>query len=301
MKVVMAGGTGLIGSALAKSLISDGHEVSIISRHPATVQRPYHALSWDESSLIEGLEGSDAVINLAGASLAGSNPLNMRWTPKRKQDIISSRINGSKKLLDAIRKLDNKPETFLQASAIGYYGNQGRAPADEATPSGDDFLAEVCRVWEASSADLEALGVRRLVARIGLVLSPSGGLLPLLSLPFKLFVGGRIGSGAQYFSWIDIQDVVDSITYLIEDPIYQGVYNLTAPNPETNRAFAAQLAATLRRPSWLPLPGFVFKLALGEAATLALDGRPVYPNRLLKAGYSFRFPQLEESLNHLLR
>ncbi len=301
MKLIIAGGTGLIGSALAESLLSDGHEVGIISRTPNRIQHKYFPVSWDESSLSKELAGSDAVINLAGASLAGDNPLKMRWTATRKQAIISSRQTAGKKLSDAISSLDQKPEVFLQASAIGYYGNQGFDPADETSGAGSDFLADVCREWETSSAGLEQLGLRRLVLRIGLVLSPSGGLLSLLALPFRFFVGGKIGSGSQYLSWIHIQDIVDSIKFLIADQRLQGVYNLSAPNPETNHRFSQLLGKTLNRPSWLPVPASVLKIAFGEASTLALDGRPVHPTRLQEAGYQFSYTQLDDCLQDLIK
>ena len=296
MKVLIAGGTGLIGSALAESLAASGHQVGIISRNPASVNQKYRAVSWEETSLLEELARTGAVINLAGTSLSGNNPLQMRWTPKRKKAIISSRLAVGKKLVNAISKLDQKPEVFLQASAIGFYGNQGSQPADENSEAGNDFLAQVCRKWESSTAPVEEMGVRRLVLRIGLVLSQKGGLLPLLALPFRLFVGGKIGSGNQFLSWIHIQDIVQSIQFLISDPAYQGVYNLTAPNPETNQRFSQLVGKALHRPNWLPIPGLLLKAALGEASTLALDGRPVYPNRLPKAGYQFNFPDLEDSL-----
>ena len=300
MNYLIAGGTGLIGSALAESLLEDGHEVRIISRTPNLVNPRCRAVSWDESSLLEELAIADAVVNLAGASLAGKNPLQMRWTPKRKQAIISSRLAAGEKLVDAIRQLGRKPEVFVQASAIGYYGNQGSDPADENSPPGDDFLTDVCREWESSTADLEKMGIRRLVIRIGLVLSKRGGLLPLLALPFRLLVGGKIGSGNQHISWIHIQDTVKSIQFLINDPRHQGFYNLTAPNPETNQVFSRLVGHTLGRPVWLPIPSWVLKIALGEASTLALDGRPVYPARLLSAGYPFRYPDLENCLQDLL-
>lgn len=300
MNILIAGGTGLIGSALAESLFSEGHQISIVSRDPHKVANIYHPVTWDEPSLLAELAKTDAVINLAGASLAGENPLQMRWTPKRKQAIISSRLTVGKKLLQAIGKLDRKPEVFLQASAIGFYGNQGIDPADEKTISGNDFLAHVCRDWETSTAGIEGLGLRRLVIRIGLVLSQSGGLLPTLALPFRLFVGGRIGSGSQYLSWIHIQDIVESIKFLIDDPKHQGIYNLSAPNPVTNREFSSALGKALHRPTWLPLPSAALKLMLGEAATLALDGRPVYPTRLVKSGYKFLFPDLASCLVDLV-
>jgi len=303
VKILIAGGTGLIGSALAESLLTTGHQVGIISRSPDSVDPAYLPVSWEESSLLEGLVDADVVINLAGARLAGENPLQLirlRWTPRRKQAIIASRLTVGKELVKAIKKLDRKPGVFIQASAIGYYGNQGMTTADENTSSGEDFLAEVCRGWESSTAELEELGVRRLVIRIGLVLSAKGGLLPLLALPFRLLVGGKIGSGRQIFSWIHIQDIVNSIQFLINEPKAEGIYNLTAPNPVSNTEFAQSLGKSLHRPVWFPVPAAAMKVALGEASTLALEGRPVYPDRLLKSGYQFKFPVLEESLADLL-
>lgn len=300
MKVVISGGTGLIGSALADSFRADGHEVSIISRDPSSVNREYNPISWDEYSLIEGLSGSDAVINLAGASLAGDNPLKMRWTKARKDSIIASRKEAGMKLVQAIRKLEHKPKVFIQASAIGYYGNLGHNRVDEDSEPGSDYLAEVCQKWEASTAEIEEYGVRRLVVRIGLVLSKSGGLFKLLSLPFQLFVGGRIGTGEQYLSWIHIQDVVNSIRYLIDNPQLQGNFNLSSPTPETNQVFSRMLGKKLRRPVWFPIPSPILKITLGEAATLALDGRPVFPARLTGAGYQFQYHDLDQCLIDLL-
>lgn len=300
MKYFIAGGTGLIGTALAESLLGEGHEVRILSRNPHRVAEAYQAYSWEETSLTAGVTGAEVVINLAGASLAGNHLLDMRWTPKRKREIIASRVKAGQALLQAISGLERKPEVFVQASAIGFYGNQGLEPANENSPPGGDFLAQVCREWEEASAGLEQQGIRRLVVRIGLVLSSTGGLLPTLALPFRFFVGGRIGSGSQYLSWIHLKDVVGSIKYLIEDPTLQGYYNLSAPNPATNQDFSAALGRTLRRPAWLPLPAPAMRLFLGEAATLALDGRPVYPARLLQAGYPFIFPELKVSLRDLL-
>jgi uncharacterized protein (TIGR01777 family) len=298
-KFIIAGGTGLIGSALGKSLLAQGHQVGVISRTPARIEDNFQPISWEQDSLLEGLSESDVVINLAGSSLAGNNPLQMRWTKNRKEAIITSRLAAGEKLVNAISKLDQKPEVFVQASAIGYYGNQGLDPADENTGPGGDFLTDICLDWESSTAPLEEMGIRRIVTRIGLVISHQGGLLPLLALPFHLFVGGRIGSGNQYYSWIHIQDIVGSIQFLINEPRLQGVFNLTSPNPVTNRIFAQALGKTLRRPVWFPIPAAALKIGLGEAATLALEGRPVHPSRLLQSGYQFTYPDLNNALRDL--
>jgi uncharacterized protein (TIGR01777 family) len=300
MKILIAGGTGLIGSALADSLNGDGHQVLILSRTPTQVNPPYQGVSWEEASLAAALAEVDALVNLAGESIAGASILQMRWTEKRKQGILSSRINAGQKLIRALQKVERKPAVFVQASAIGYYGNSGPGAADENTPAGEDFLAQVCLDWEGSTKEIEQAGIRRVVARFGLVLSQKGGLLPLLALPFRLFLGGRIGSGRQYMSWIHIADAVKAITYFLEHPARQGTFNLTAPEPVINRVFAQTLSTVLHRPAWFPVPAFALKLLLCEASTLALDGRQVLPARLLASGFKFQYPALSRALADLL-
>ena len=303
MKVVIAGGSGLIGSALTHDLLPGGHEIVIISRSQKTTKDRFptiHVIDWEKYNLIDAISGSNAVINLAGASLAGENPLGMRWTSKRKSEILNSRIQAGRALTEAIRHAADKPEVFFQASAIGYYGNIGPGFVDETDPAGADFLAEVCQAWEGSTSEIEQMGVRRLVGRIGLVFSREGGLFNLLKLPFTLFLGGQIGAGKQYLSWISIRDMVSSIRFLLENPQSQGVYNLVSPNPLTNRDFSQLLGRSMNRPVWLPIPEFALKISLGEASTLALDGRQVMPKRLLDAGYQFIDNQLDHYLPDLL-
>ncbi|MFL7813002.1 MAG: TIGR01777 family oxidoreductase [Anaerolineales bacterium] len=300
MKVLIAGGTGLIGSALADSLQDDGHQVAILTRNPAKVSPGFRVVSWEENDLVGAVSQMDAIVNLAGESLAGGNPLLMRWTKKRKARILTSRMEVGANLLDAIQKAEPRPTTLVQASAIGYYGNQGEEAADEGTPMGSDFLAQVCLDWEGSTREVEQLGIRRVVIRIGLVLSQKGGLLPLLSLPFRLFVGGRLGSGRQTMSWIHIDDIIGAVKYLLLHPETQGVYNLTAPEPVTNSIFAQTLGKTLQRTAWFPVPAFALKLLLGDASTLALDGRQVLPGRLQRTTFQFHYPELAPALNNLL-
>ncbi|MGB2963336.1 MAG: TIGR01777 family oxidoreductase [Anaerolineales bacterium] len=303
MKVIIAGGSGLIGSALSKSLLADGHQVLIISRKPGkTDQLPsgVKTIGWASEDLIRAISSADAVVNLAGASIAGSNPFRMRWTAKRKAEILESRLEAGAKLTKAIQAAGTKPEVLIQASAIGYYGNVDPELVDETSSAGDDFLAGVCQAWEGSTKDLETLGVRRVIIRIGLVFSQVGGLFQLLKLPFLFYLGGRIGSGNQYLSWIHIDDLVAAIRYLIANQFNQGVFNLTAPNPIQNRDFSQRLGKILTKPAWFPVPGFVLRLLLGEASTLALDGRQVYPTRLLDSGFGYRFDQLDFALRDLL-
>ena len=249
--------------------------------------------------MISEIKSTDVVVNLAGASLAGKNPLSMRWTKNRKTEIISSRIQAGSILSNALEQATHKPEVLIQASAIGFYGNHGENQVTENSPPGNDFLASVCQPWEKSTSNVEELGIRRVIPRIGLVLSSEGGLLPLLSLPFKMYIGGKIGTGRQIMSWIHITDLVKSLEYFIENPQTQGVYNITAPEAVTNQEFASQVSSTLNRPTWFSIPSFLLKLTLGEAATLALDGREVLPKRLLEAGFQFQFNQLSTALDDL--
>lgn len=307
MRIIISGGSGLIGSALAEKLLVDGHSVIILSRNPKAAKNvPDGAeiVAWDgeTASGWGGLvEGADAIINLAGASIAGENPLKMRWTAKRKSAIRQSRINAGKAITEAIKASQHKPAVLIQASAVGFYGPMGDENVDEKTPVGDDFLADVCKQWEASTKEVEALGVRRAVIRTGLVFSKKGGVFPLLVLPFRYFLGGALGNGRQYLSWIHINDVAAAIRFLIDRGSTQGVYDLTAPHPITNSRFGKTLGSIMKRPSLLPLPALVMKLALGEASTLVLDGQRVLPNRLLDAGFSFEYPDLDRALTDLLR
>ena len=303
MRVMITGGSGLIGQALSKSLLADGHEVVIVSRDPKAHQRlpkGAEAIGWKHQTLDEFMEGVDAIVNLAGASIAGESPTQMRWTPKRKYSILDSRIQAGEKISQALEALDQKPKALIQSSAIGYYGPQADDIIDESHPNGDDFLAVVCQNWENSTRAVEALGVRRAIIRTGLVFSGEGGIFPLLKLPFSLFVGGPLGDGGQYLSWIHIDDMVDAIRFLIEDGEAQGVFNLTAPNPVTNNAFARVMGEVMRKPAALRVPAFAVKFALGEAATLALDGQRVMPERLIESGFNFRYETLETALSSLL-
>ncbi|MCJ7568853.1 MAG: TIGR01777 family oxidoreductase [Anaerolineales bacterium] len=307
MRVIIFGGSGLIGRALAENLLADKHDVIILSRNPRKVKAmPIGAkiVAWDGETAKgwgELVEGAHAIVNLAGASIAGENPFKMRWTKERKSAILQSRINAGRAITEAIKSAQHKPDILIQASAVGFYGPLGDENVDEKTPGGFDFLADVCEQWETSTKDIEALGVRRAVIRTGLVFSSKGGVFPLLGLPFKFFIGGTLGNGKQYLSWIHINDVVTAIRFLIESGKSHGVYNLSAPHPITNRIFGKTLGSVMRRPSYFPVPALAMKLALGEASTLALDGQRVLPKRLEDAGFSFEFPNLEGALADLLR
>jgi len=299
MKILMTGGTGLIGSALTASLKKDGYQISVVSRTPDRVGAGLNAISWDLDKITQEINTSNIVINLAGESIAGASPLSMRWTDSRKIRIRSSRTQAGKILLQAIQQSTRRPEILIQASAIGYYGNLGEQPAVESTPPGTDFLAEICQSWEDSTSGVEQLGVRRIVTRFGLVLSRDGGLLPLLALPFFFNLGGPLGSGIQPMSWIHIADVIQSYRYFINNASTHGVYNLTAPTPVQNRIFSTALARSLNRSCWLKIPASILRSALGEASTLALDGREVLPRRLLESGFNFQFKLIDNALKNL--
>lgn len=306
MDVLITGGSGLIGSALAEELAKQGDRVTILSRSPQKmINLPdgVSTVAWD-GKMTAGwgklVSQADGVVNLAGASIAGGFPLNMRWTKKRKELIHSSRIDAGKAVRDAIFAANHKPEVLVQASAIGYYGFHLDEALDESAPAGSDFLAKLSVEWEQGTTAVEKDGVRHVVVRTGLVLANSGGVMPLFKLQFGLFVGGRMGTGEQYYSWIHLADQVGAIIYLLKNPSTRGAYNLTAPQPETNQDFANILGKEMNRPVFLPVPEFVLRAALGEVADLTIKGQRVLPRRLLEAGYLFQFPDLAGAFRDLL-
>ena len=309
MRVLMTGGTGLIGQALTEELLAKGYKVTILSRNPAQYQSllPGAQIAQWDGRTAEGwgylIEDTDAVINLAGASIAGEGLggiLTQRWSDAVKKRIRQSRIDAGQALTQAIEAAANKPRVLAQSSAVGYYGPRGDEGVAEDTPPGDDFLAKVCIDWENSTQAVEALGVRRVIIRTGLVLSEEGGILPMMLLPFRLFVGGPLGSGRQSISWIHVRDEIDAIIHLLESEAAQGAYNLTAPVPVNSAQFGEVAGKVLGRPSFFPTPAFILKLALGEKATLVLDGQRAVPTRLLENGYTFNFTQLAPALRDLL-
>jgi len=306
MRIIITGGTGLIGRALTASLIGDGHEVILLSRRPdrqagqpANVQMH----GWDGKTA-DGwghlVDGADAVVNLAGESIGGTGFLPPRWTNTLRQRIMDSRRDAGKAVVEAARAAHHKPGVVLQASAIGFYGPHADEVLTEDSPSGRDFPAQVCIAWEQYGDAFKEMGVRHAVIRTGLVLDRHDGVLPRLMLPFKLFGGGPLGSGKQYMSWIHIADQVGAMRFLIETKSASGVYNLTAPNPVTSRVFASALGRVMHRPSFMPAPAFAFKLAFGEVATIIIDGQRVLPERLTQAGYPFQFSELEPALRDLI-
>jgi uncharacterized protein (TIGR01777 family) len=300
MNILIAGGTGLIGSALSDQLIQSGHSVTILSRN-TNIPLPIKGVKivqWDARTT-EGwghlVEGNDAIVNLTGENLGAG-----RWTAERKQRFKTSRIDSGKALAAAVRDANVLPDIFIQASAVGYYGPHQDEKLDETSPAGSDSLARLCMEWEAATAEVEEFGVRRAVIRTGVVLAKGGDILNKFLLQFRLFGGGPLGSGKQYLSWIHMHDEINAIKMLIESPASSGVYNLTAPQAVTNAEFGKTLAKIIKRPYWIPVPAFALKLALGEMSTMVLDGQRVLPAALMAAGYQFKYSALKPALEDLL-
>jgi hypothetical protein len=297
----------MIGRRLCPHLAQAGYEVVVLSRDPARARDalpPSVAVeSWDGQEAAEWaglLDGALAVINLAGVNLAGEGLLPARWTAQRKEAIRQSRLKAGRAIMQAVEAARAKPQVLLQASAVGYYGSQGEAQCIEESPAGSDFLARLCLAWEASTQAAEAMGVRRVILRTAVVLDPSSGALLRLLLPYRLFLGGPMGSGRQWLPWIHPLDVTRAIEFLLEHQEARGPFNLAAPQAVRNRDFARTLGRVLRRPSWLPVPGFALRLILGEVADTVLKGQRVFPKRLLDMGFQFAHPELEGALRDLL-
>lgn len=302
MRVIITGGTGLIGRQLAADLQHHQHEVIVLSRsqqRPSNLPAGVRLAPWDGHTATgwsQWVDGDTAIVNLAGASIAAG-----RWTRQRKLEIASSRVDAGKAVVEAVEVAAVKPRVVIQASAVGYYGPCGDEVITEASPPGSDFLATVCIQWENATAPVAALGVRHVVIRTGIVLSNEGGALPKILLPFRFFAGGKIGSGRQRFPWIHIADEVEAIRFLIEHPTASGPFNLAAPNPPTGAQFTKAIGKALGRPTLVPAPGIALRTLFGEMSTVLLDGQRAEPQHLLQLGYQFRFIDPVVALKELLR
>jgi uncharacterized protein (TIGR01777 family) len=327
MRIVIAGGTGFLGSPLAEVYAEEGHDVRVLtrglppgeSRHdpgtgvpgvnrvgwrppapqsgfgetgPATPQGGSGEASAGEASraLVDVVSGADAVINLAGASIADG-----RWTPARKQLLRDSRILSTRSLAAAIKAAPAPPRVFISGSAAGYYGPSGDEPKTEESPPGRDFLAQLCVDWEAEAAAARRPDTRLVLVRTGIVLEQSGGALHKMLRPFRMFVGGPIGSGRQYMSWIHRIDWLEMVRWIVDTPQAEGPINATAPHPVTNREFSRALGRALRRPSLMPVPGFALKIALGELAEALTTGQRVLPERAKALKFHFRYPEIDQA------
>lgn len=296
MKIVIAGGTGWLGSAIGRTLAADGHEVVVLSRSGA---KPAfgRTISWDGASQgpwIEEIDGADAVLNFTGESIAGK-----RWNGERKRELVRSRVEPTTALVTAIRAASSRPRVLVNASAVGYYGDRGDAPLTEEEPPGSDFLAHLVVGWEAAAKSAEAEGTRVVLFRMAPVMGPGGGALPRLALPFRLFVGGPVGSGRQWFPWVHLEDVVGVARRALQDDQLRGPINVAAGSVE-QRDFAAALGQALGRPSWLPVPRFLLRIAVGEVADALVFSQRVVPGALRRQGYEFGEPELLPALRRAL-
>jgi hypothetical protein len=300
MKVALTGASGFLGPSLVQGLLEAGHTVHILVRNleqalsklpPGVTGARFQA---GEPLPPESLAGAQAVLHLAG------EPVNQRWSHEGKRRIRDSRVQGTRGVVEAMRAAGTV-QRFVSVSAVGYYGGARAAePLTEESAPGEDFLAGVCLEWEAEALRAREAGLRVAVARMGVVLHPEGGALHTMLPPFRMGAGGRVGSGKQYVSWVHRADAVAALRFLLENPALEGPFNVTSPEPVTNTEFAHVLAHTLGRPSIMHIPGFVLKAALGEMAQMALEGQRVLPRRMSEAGFTFRFPRLEEALKDLL-
>lgn len=296
-RVVVTGGTGFVGRALVERLVDRGDDVVVLGRRAGDPRAPRGATSVAWTPDADGpwgdvVDGAAAVVHLAGDPVMGG-----RWTPEKKRLILASRVDSTRALVAAMRRASARPPVLVCASAVGYYGPRSPDEAvDESAPPGNDFLSGVCRAWEAAAIEAQALGVRVVRARIGVVLGRGGGPLAEMLPAFRRFVGGPLGSGEQVLPWVHLADVVGLLLLALDDAALSGALNVTSPNPASMRAFAAELGRALRRPSALRVPSFVLRAALGEAAQVVLTGQRVVPRRALDAGYAFRFAELRAAL-----
>lgn len=306
MKVAITGATGLVGRRLVDQL-HRVHQLVILTRNEAIAQRLFPASSYPQLQIVaysptisgawqQAISGCDAVINLAGAPIA-----EQRWTAAYKQEILTSRQDGTEKLVEAIANASQKPRIFISTSAVGYYGTSETTTLDETSPLGQDFLAEVCQKWEAAAEKAREYGTRTVILRFGIVLAKEGGALAKMLLAFNTFMGGPLGTGKQWVSWIHRDDLVSLITAALEREDWQGTYNGTAPNPVTMQQLSAALGEVVKRPSWLPVPGFVLELLLSDGAQVVLQGQKVLPKRTEAAGFQFKFPTVQAALRDLLQ
>lgn len=305
MKVAITGATGFVGSRLVERLQKQNINVVVLTRNVAHAQSVFPATAFPNVEIIatsttsdawqSAIAGCDGVVNLAGESIAQS-----RWTPERKQEILNSRKLTTEKIVEAIKNANPKPSVLVNASAIGYYGTSETASFDENSSSGNDFLAQVCQTWEAKAQLVKETGVRLVILRLGIVLG-NGGALGKMITPFKLFAGGPLGSGKQWFSWIHLDDAVNLIVQALTKPSMEGVYNATAPNPVRMAELCNMMGKIMNRPSWLPVPGFALEALLGDGAIVVLEGQQVLPNRTLSTGYAYQYPNLQSALVEILK
>jgi uncharacterized protein (TIGR01777 family) len=300
LKITIAGGTGFVGKALMNHLLAYNHEVIILTRNVKNTNgnNRIRYVQWlsENSSPLQALEGTDIFINLAGESINSG-----RWTEQRKEKILSSRLESVNALLDIISKLNIKPRALINASAIGIYGTsfENTFTEKETHGFGNDFLSKTVQQWENEASKASQLGIRTVFCRFGIILDKHNGALPKIAFPYQSFIGGPIGNGRQWMSWIHIEDVVNGILFIIENEQMDGPINFSAPNPVTMSEFGKSLSSVLHRPHWLPVPSIALRLLLGEMSTLVVDGQKVLPEKLLENGYPFKYSNLNLALKNI--
>ncbi len=295
MKLVIAGGTGFIGEQLRKVAVAQGHETVVLSRNS---HQAFPTAVWDGRSSGEwqsAIEKADAVINLCGESI-----VNGRWNPRRKKQIYDSRILSTRALVAAISQTQEKPKVFINASACGFYGDRADEELSESSRSGDDFLAKLCVDWEREALMAQSLGVRTACLRMGIVLTREGGALRRMAVPFRWGLGGRLGSGRQWMSWITLEDLIAMIFFLISSDIL-GPVNAVSPQPVQNADFTLSFAKGLQKPAWTVIPGWALRLAVGEVSSVILSSQRVFPKKIESAGFKFKFETLSSALDSLLK
>jgi uncharacterized protein (TIGR01777 family) len=302
-RIIVTGATGFIGKALCFRLLEEGYEVIALSRSKEKGEKilgtRVKVVEWDGRNgqgWLDYANGAHAVVNLAGENIGAG-----RWTRKRKKAILQSRLDAGRAVVDAVNSAEKKPVVIIQASAIGYYGSREDEIVDESSPPGEGFLAEVVKKWELSTKDVEPQKIRRVIVRSSVVLGKEGGVFLRLVKPFRFFVGGHLGSGEQWFSWIHLEDEVKAILFLIQREDLEGVFNLTAPHQLIQKDFVRIMGKIMKRPSWFPVPGFILRTIFGKMAKeTLLSGQRVSPKRLLDGGYQFLYPEAELALKEIL-
>lgn len=304
MKIAITGATGLVGSRLVEKFNQEGHQVLVFTRNPSKAQKVFPPSVYSQLEIVQytpqesgewqkSVSGCDAVVNLAG------EPIAERWSPQQKQAIMASRQMVTRKLVEAIAMAEQKPQVLVSGSAIGYYGTSETDTFTENSPAGKDFLAQVCQNWEAEAQKVTELGVRLVILRIGIVLA-NGGALGKMIGPFKMFAGGPIGNGKQWFSWIHRDDLVNLISQAIKQTDMSGVYNATSPNPVRMNILCQTLGEVMNRPSWLPVPDFVLEILLGDGAVVVLEGQQVLPQKTQSTGFNYQYAELKSALAEIV-
>ena len=306
MKIAITGATGLVGTRLVSKLKEQNHQIVVFTRNSDKARKIFPSTRFPNIEIVrytplesgtwqDKVSGCDAVVNLAG------EPISERWTPQHKKAILESRQIGTRKIVEAIAKAEEKPSVLVSGSAIGYYGTSETATFDETSASGNDFLAEVCQKWEAEAEAVREHGVRLVIVRIGIVLANGGGALGKMLTPFQMGAGGPIGTGRQWFSWVHRDDLVNVLIQAVEREDLSGVYNATSPNPVKMGEFCQTLGEVLNRPSWLPVPEFVIELLLGDGAVVVLEGQQVLPKKTQSANINYQYPEVRSALREIVK